>query len=170
MPGAMIDGVYGPWTAPEYRPRIEMAPDANRWIPGHQSPPIEYELPGDVKPWYDRVLPGDQDSVADLLPGFLEPDGGDESWLMNIVDPLVPGDQDQGADFTIGLDDLNPFSSEFGWGDQEAKAAGGGGDAMIDLKGLIPLLVLGMLGGGAIGGGVEYAARRRSRRGRGRRR
>lgn len=63
------------------------------------------DLP-DSKPWYDRILPGDQDSVEDLLPGFLEPDEGDVG-AFGIVDAILPGDQDSWVDLVplIEMDD-----------------------------------------------------------------
>lgn len=83
--------------------------------------------PTDEKPWFDRILPGDQDSIGDLVPDFLEPDEGDD-FLGALIDPFLPGDQD-----TIG---------DVSFLDEGVEALGAGADALGDLQKLIPLMFM----------------------------
>lgn len=65
------------------------------------------ELP-DEKPWYDRILPGDQDDLGDLIPDVLEPDPGDDA-IGAFIDPWLPGDQDTVFDIVPGVDAEGSF-------------------------------------------------------------
>lgn len=66
------------------------------------------ELPPDEKPWYDWVLPGDQDSVDDLVPLWDEDSSG---WW----DTVTPGGSDSPLESMFGEDEHgdanNPFAS-----------------------------------------------------------
>lgn len=69
----------------------------------------------DEKPWYDRILPGDQDSWKDLVPDFLEPKPGQDITGV-LLDPFVPGKQDTWDDFTFA-DEVVEKVSDFDLGD-----------------------------------------------------
>ena len=76
----------------------------------------------DEKPWFDYVLPGDQDSVDDIIPDFLEPDPGD-TIPGYLLDLQLPGDQDTALDIVPGVEtgeggdvvfDFVPGEGDFG--------------------------------------------------------
>lgn len=83
--------------------------------------------PGDdlIGALLDPLLPGDQDTIGDFIPDFLEKDEGDTFWGA-LLDPLVPGDQDS-------VDDFYPEN------------LGEITETLTDNNGLVTMLMLGMV-------------------------